>query len=220
MATSISDFDLFSLVESLINEEEVNADSLKQQEKEFIDNAERQKVNAPESTKGKKKKDKNKVNQNEEEDEESQEDLVDKEEDEEKVETPDESPTTLKLSDALDYTKFVDNLNKFRSAHSFDDKEISRELKSYFDKLEDDEKKVFYVTLMGLVQVTLMGVDGKTARTPSEIKFSIEKTGSVSSELQKSRQRKIDVSRELNQKGADKKVDTNTPINNKIIIGK
>ena len=217
MATSISDYDLFSLVESLINEEEVSADSLKQQEKEFIEDSERQKVNAPKKTKGTKKKDKNKINskKSSSKKEEEETDLVDKEteDDNEEVETPDESPTTLKLADALDYKNFVDDMNKFRAAHSFDDPDISKELEDYFQKLEDDEKKVFYIILKGLIQVTLMGVDGKTARTPSELKFSIKKSGNVTSEKKRSMQRKIDVSKELNDKDVkDKKVDTNTPI--------
>jgi len=75
--------------------------------------------------------------------------------------------------------------------------------------LEDDEKKVFYVILQGLIQVTLMKVDGKAALTPSDMMFSIKKTGSVSSEKRRSAQRKIDISKELDD---DKKVDNNTPI--------
>ena len=67
--------------------------------------------------------------------------------------------------------------------------------------------------IKGLIQVTLMGVDGKTARTPSELKFSIKKKGNVSSEKKRSMKRKIELSKDLNDKGVDdKKVDTNTPI--------
>lgn len=209
MATSISNFDLFSIVENLIKEEQVSAKNQKKKEESFIEDAENLKIKAPESSKNKNKK----TNSNTKKEEEEVE-LVDKEkEDREEVETPDESPSTLRLADALDYKKFVDDLNKFRAAHSFDDPEISDELKGFFEKLEDDEKKVFYVILKGLIQVTLMGVDGKTARTPSELKFSINKTGNVSSEKKRSMRRKIDISKELNDEDvSDKKVDTNTPI--------
>ena len=208
MATSISNFDLFSLVENLINEEEV-PDRSKEEADDFIDDVENKKIK---STKRKKKrKDKNKVNSKTQKEEDD--DLVNNEEDQEEVETPDESPTTLKLADSLDYKKFVDNLNKFRAAHSFDDKEISKELEDYFQKLEDDEKKVFYIILKGLIQVTLMDVDGKTARTPSELKYKIHKSGNVSSEKKRSMRRKIELSQDLNDKKVkDKKVDTNTPI--------
>ncbi len=210
MATSISDFDLFSLVESLINEEEV-PDRSKEEADDFIEDVENKKIKSSKS-KGQKRKDKDKVNSKSQKKEE-EDDLVDNEEDQEEVETPDESPTTLKLADALDYKKFVDDLNKFRAAHSFDDEEISKELKDFFQKLEDDEKKVFYIILKGLIQVTLMGVDGKTARTPSELKYSIKKTGAVSSEKKRSMKRKIELSKDLDSKKVkDKKVDTNTPI--------
>ena len=231
MATSISDFDLFSLVESLIKEESVNPNDEVDPDKN-ISNAEDSKDLALDfeeaakdagfhsEKKNKKRKDKDKLNgkksrksDGETKKEEEDADVIDKEEDEEAVETPDESPSTLKLADALDYKKFVDDLNKFRAAHSFEDEEISKELKDYFQRLEDDEKKAFYVMLKGLIQVTLMGVDGKTARTPSDLKFTIKKTGSVSSEKKRSMKRKIDTSKELNAKGIkDKEVDTNTPI--------
>ena len=208
MATSISDFDLFSLVENLISEEQVSKEEVPTEA--FKKATEEMNIKA--SNNKKKKKDKDSVNSKEKsKKEEDDPDVIDndEEEDKEEVETPDESPSTLRLADALDYKKFVNDLNKFRAAHSFDDEEISKELKSFFQKLEDDEKKVFYVILKGLIQVSLMGVDGKTARTPSELKFSIKKTGSVSSEKKKSMKRKIDIQKDLDD---DKKVDTNTPI--------
>lgn len=218
MATSISNYDLFSLIENLINEEEVTDSSnpdLIPDDEAFDKEASKLGIKAPENKKPKSKKDK--VNSKEKSKKEEEDpDLIDKEEEEEdkeEVETPDESPSTLKLGDALDYKKFIDDLNKFRAAHSFDDPEISKELEDYFQKLEDDEKKVFYVMLKGLIQVTLMGVDGKTARTPSELKYKINKTGNVSSEKKRSMKRKIELSKDLNDKGNDdKKVDTNTPI--------
>lgn len=226
MATSISDFDLFSIVENLINEEsnknpnaivdpeqDINkSDDSRELESKYLKAAEAGDFHQKDSGKKKKKKNKKVNSKTQKEDEDS--DLIDnEEEDREEVETPDESPSTLRLADALDYKKFVDDLNKFRAAHSFDDEEISKELKDYFAKLEDDEKKVFYVILKGLIQVTLMGVDGKVARTPSELKFSINKTGSVTSEKKRSMKRKIKTSQEINDKGIkNKKVDTNTPI--------
>ncbi len=201
MATSISDFDLFSMVESLISEEQVSKEEVPTEE--FEEEAVKLKIKASNNKKKKaSRKEKSKK-------EEAEPDVIDKDEDKEEVETPDESPSTLRLADALEYKKFIDDLNKFRAAHSFDDEEISKELKSFFQKLEDDEKKVFYIILKGLIQVSLMGVDGKTARTPSELKFSIKKTGSVTSEKKRSMKRKIDIQKDLDD---DKKVDTSTPI--------
>ena len=206
MATSISNYDLFSIVENLINEEEV-PDNSEQEAKDFEKKVEKIGAKAPKQ----KKQSKNKLKSKKEEEEP---DLIDKDsEDKEEVETPDESPTTLKLADALSYDKFVDDLNKFRSAHSFEDREVSSKLKDYYEKLESDEKKVFYVILQGLIQVTLMKVDGKVALTPSDMMFSIKKTGSVSSEKKRSSRRRKEIAKQLSDQGIeDKKVDTNTPI--------
>ena len=206
MATKISGFDLFSLVEDLINEEKSfdteNIDSSEESknvEKEFLEAAKeigaynkeghekREDHKGKEMSRNKDKKSPKKDNaQVKIEDDSSEE-----EENREEVKTSDDSPTTLKLADALDYKKFVDDLNKFRSAHSFDDVDIAKELKKFYLRLTDEEKKVFYVILKGLVHVTLMGVDGSAAETPSDVKFNIEKTGNTDKEKRDSSARKI-----------------------------
>ena len=139
----------------------------------------------------------NKLNDkvNEEEDDESivdkaRKEVEDEEEKSEKVETPDESPSTIDLSDASKYDKLVDILNQFRAAKSLSDEEVSVEMKKYFDKLTGEEKKVLYTLLKGLVQVTSQDVDGKAAYTPSDLKFTIAKGGSATSEKIKSIKRK------------------------------
>ena len=215
MATKISGFDLFSLVEELINEEKnFDTESINSKEdaqefaSNFIETAKKLNVHNEKAAEEKSKRKGKPMSGSKKE-----ADVDDEEESsEEKVKTPDDSPTTLKLVDALDYSKFVDDLNKFRSAHSFDDEDISKELKRYFEKLEDEEKKVFYVILKGLIHVTLMGVDGKAARTPSEVKFNIKKVGNTDKEKQNSAARRVDAS----SKGED--VDTQLPID-KIQIG-
>jgi len=120
--------------------------------------------------------------------EESEEGSKDQEEKSENVPTPDESPSTINLSDALSFENLIDILNQFRAAHSFTDKKIYTGLKNYFNKLEDAEKKVLHVFIKGLIQVTMLNVDGKTAYSPSDLMFSIAKTGKASSEKKKSQQ--------------------------------
>lgn len=120
--------------------------------------------------------------------EESEEESEDQEEKSENVPTPDESPSTINLSDALSFENLIDILNQFRAAHSFTDKKIYTGLKNYFNKLEDAEKKVLHVFIKGLIQVTMLNVDGKTAYSPSDLMFSIAKTGKASSEKKKSQQ--------------------------------
>ena len=79
---------------------------------------------------------------NEDEDEDSRKE--ESSEDEE-YETGDESPSTINLSDALDYDRVKRDLNQFRASHSLSDPEVDSELKNYFDRLSKDEKKILYV---------------------------------------------------------------------------
>ena len=181
--------DAFSLIESIINEDELVQGSGREQEKRFLDDVESNKLHAKPSKSSKQ----NKINQSKksEKNEDPEDETLDDEESEE-VETPDESPSTINLSDAEDYDKFVDLLNQFRAAHSFSSKDIKQELTDYFHKLTPEEKRVLHVFIKGLIQVTLMDVRGKIAYSPSDMKFEIIKKGSVSSEKKKSQARKID----------------------------
>lgn len=138
----------------------------------------------------------------------SKEDLEKKDDEEEdedveskKIKTNDESPSTINLSDAMNFEKLIDILNQFRAAHSFTDESVSSRLKDYFDSLEREEKEVLHILIKGLVQITVLDVDGKDAYTPSKLMFDIKKTGSASSERKKSIKRKIDNSQ---NSGSDK----------------
>lgn len=115
-----------------------------------------------------------------------------KEEEDKKVKTPDESPSTINLSDAIIFEKLIDILNQFRAAHSFTNEEVSNRLKDYFDSLEREEKEVLHVLIKGLVQITVLDVDGKDAYTPSKLMFKINKIGAASSEKRKSIESKVD----------------------------
>jgi hypothetical protein len=120
------------------------------------------------------------------------EDEVEDSPEDENVPTPDESPSTINLADAMSFENLIDTLNQFRAAQSFTDKKVSAGLKNYFNKLEENEKKVLHVFIKGLIQVTMLNVDGNAAYAPSDLMFNISKTGSASSEKKKSQQRKID----------------------------
>jgi hypothetical protein len=129
----------------------------------------------------------------------------------EEYETGDESPSTLTLSDALDYDRVKRDLNQFRASHSLSDPEVDSELKNYFDRLSEDEKKILYVFVKGLTQVTLLDVSGKTANVPSDMKFQVTKKGSATSEKLKSKARAQELS--VNLDDEEKMQDlTNQPI--------
>ena len=184
--------DAFLLFESILNEdEEVNYEEIRNDADEFESNVKKQKLDTPESN-NKKNKSKNKKDDKLNQDKAKEEsDDEDSDEDEE-VDTPDESPSTINLSDAADYNNLIDILNQFRAAHSFSNKDIEREMKAYFERLSSDEKKVLHVFIKGLIQVSMMDVKGSVAYIPSDMKFSITKKGSVSSEKKKSIKRKQD----------------------------
>lgn len=117
----------------------------------------------------------------------------------EQVETPDESPSTINLADASSFENLIEILNQFRAAHSFTDKKVYSQLKLYFQKLTEDEKKVLHVFIKGLIQVTMLNVSGKSAYSPSDLTFSIKKTGSVSSEKKKSMKKRIEAKKDSAQ---------------------
>lgn len=124
----------------------------------------------------------------------AKDDLDDKNDDssreDEEVDTPDESPSTINLSDAKEFRNLVKVLNQFRASRSLSDKEVKVELEEYFNKLTTYEKDVLHVFIKGLVQVTLLDVDGKSAYSPSDLKFEIDKRGSATSEKLRSIARK------------------------------
>ena len=110
-------------------------------------------------------------------------------EEDQQVKTPDESPSTINLSDAEDFNNLVRVLNQFRASRSLTDSEVNQELKKYFDKLTTQEKYVLHVFIKGLVQITLLDVNGKAAYSPKDLKFNISKKGSAESEVIKSQSR-------------------------------
>lgn len=192
--------DAFAVIESIINEE-ISEEREVSKEEAFQDSEDVENTIAKQNLDAEPKSKKDKINQNENEEDETLDD-----EESEEVETPDESPSTINLSDAEDYEKFVDLLNQFRSARSFSSKDIKEELTDYFQKLSSEEKRVLHVFIKGLTQVTLMDVRGKSAYSPSDLKFSISKKGSVSSEKKKSQARRIDAKEKTSS------IDLNQPI--------
>ena len=150
---------------------------------------------------------KEKISKEEEDPLDKKEDKESEEEESEKVETPDESPSTIDLADAKDFDKLKDNLNQFRASHSLSDSEVSEELQKYFDRLSSEEKRILHVFIKGLTQVTLLDVSGKTAYIPSDLKFKVTKGGAATSEKLKSKARAQKLKKKKDIEDA-----TNTPI--------
>lgn len=196
------DYNLLSLIESVIAETDWHAEN-----KAFIANSIEDGNRSEQLVSNMAK---NELQFEEDEEAEDIEDTEDAEEESEEVGTPDESPSTIDLSDASKFRKLISNLNQFRASHSLSDEEVNDELEKYFDRLTADEKKILHVFIKGLTQVTLLDVSGKTAYVPSDLNFKVTKGGAVSSEKLKSKKRL----QQLTKDTPDTEVSdaTNTPI--------
>ena len=190
----MSDYDIFELFNNFINED-MNATASEEDEQENLGD-ELKKYKAPKKKKEKINQDKNK--KTEDEDLSSEEKVEDDEEQE------DESPSTIHLEDAAKFKKLRSALNQFRASHSLSDPEIMDELKEYFERLSASEKKILFIFVKGLTQVTLSDAKGRAANIPSDFGFSVEKKGASSSEKIKSKKRQI--------KAKKKSVDNMSPI--------
>ena len=140
------------------------------------------------------------------------------EDNEGRVKTPDESPSTIKLSDAMEFEELIKNLNQFRASRSLKDKEVYIELNKYFKKLTQEEKQVLHVFIKGLTQITLLDVEGKAAYAPSDLKFSISKKGSATSEKIRSIKKKQEADKESAKKMSNSPIKIGESIQEKADI--
>lgn len=141
-----------------------------------------------------------------EKDSSEEESVNSEEEDDDKA-----APGELKIEDALEYVKLKSLLNQFRASRSFKDPEVNVELKKYFKRLSNAEKKVLYVLIKGLTQVTLLDISGKTAFTPSDKSINVSISGATSEEKDASKER---VQRLTKDEDDEEKINklANTPI--------
>jgi len=205
--------DLFSLFEDVINEstikedEEVSWDKEREDADALFASLTKDKLHATTKTKKNKELKGSKKNQDEDDDA-IDDDGVDNPDMSDGGEDDEKKISAINLEDASSYEKFVDDLNQFRAAHSFSDKEVSTELKSYFKKLTSDERKVLHIFVKSLIHITQpsLGVKGKTAQTPSDLSFNIKRSGVTSKEKKKSFEKRVSAEKQ------GKTVDTATPI--------
>lgn len=188
--------DILSKIETLLNEK--SYEKQEEETNEFVAGSRRR---------GTRSEDNKEINNEIAEDEEDEDifkkvekEKSDDEKESNRVETPDESPSTINLSDAMDFDELIKILNQFRASRSLKDKEVYVELKEYFNKLVKEEKQTLHVFIKGLVQVTLLDVNGKAAYSPADLKFEIVKKGSATSEKIRSIKKKQDASKEASKK--------------------
>lgn len=179
-------YDLFTEVLNLINEEKKGDwSSAKEEADEFVREMRREGNHAQDNNEEIKEDSSDDENIFDKARRDDEEEKSSKEKSEE-VKTPDESPSTLYLSDAMQYEKFVDALNRLRASKSFSDPEVAEEFRKYYDKLDTNTKKACYTFVVGTTQVTLLDVDGSAAYSPEDVGFEVVKTSTPTSEKRRS----------------------------------
>ncbi len=186
-----------NLIEQLLNEKsEVEVSFNADDADDFIKASVAQGTHTTQTKSKSKKSKKDKLNQTKKETDEEELDDSDLEDDDgskqedDDSDAEDEKDYKVNLVDAVDFEKLIPLLNKFRAAHSFSDGKINDELKTYFKRLSDSEKKALHVFIKALIQITLVDVKGKAAYTPEDLGISIIKKSSTRSEKDSSKKLK------------------------------
>lgn len=93
----------------------------------------------------------------------------------EETETPEQAeidPETLGVS----FDSVVKDINTLRAGRSTKDKEIKEELLGYYDRLDDDERKILHLFLSEISKILQGAIAASDAQDPSEPPFNAEIT--------------------------------------------
>lgn len=81
-------------------------------------------------------------------------------------------PETLGVS----FDSVIKDINTLRSGRSTKDKEIKEELLGYYDRLDEDERKILHLFLSEISKILQGAIDAAEAQDPSEPPFNAEIT--------------------------------------------
>lgn len=204
-----SKYDILSLFENLISDEEKEFNKSSSSEMSKQDKLKKDLAKRDVITKKSKKSKESQLKDKSEDDDIDDSSEEDNEDD--KVYDDEQGPKSINLKDALELSKQKKALNKFKASQSLKDPEVNKELEKYFNKLSNEEKYVLYVLVNGLVQVALSDIRGDDANIPSDFGITVKKSGITSSEKAKSKERKMKLSSKLDD-DKEEKVDDMSPI--------
>ena len=122
------------------------------------------------------------------------------EEEEEKID-----PETLGVS----FDSVVKDINTLRSGRSTKDKEIKEELLGYYDKLDEDERKILHLFLSEISKILQGAIDAVDAQDPSDPPFNAEITFGDETEIQAKEVEKQSTNKTSQRTSAE---DNNPPI--------
>ena len=91
---------------------------------------------------------------------------------EEPKEAEEINPETLGVS----FDSVIKDINTLRSGRSTKDKEIKEELLGYYDKLDEDERKILHLFLSEISKILQGALDASDAQDPSDPPFNAEIT--------------------------------------------
>jgi len=98
-------------------------------------------------------------------------------EESDKEEIPDEQPEKLDPEEfGVSFDSVIKDINNLRSGRSTKDKEIKDELLGYYDKLDEDERKILHLFLRELSNILKGALDASDAIDPSDPPFNAEIT--------------------------------------------
>ena len=111
------------------------------------------------------------VSLTEQEDEEADQPKSDDQgDDETNSKTPDSEEETLGDPEEFgsSFDSVIKNINSLRAGRSTKDKEIKEELLEYYDRLDEDERKILHLFLRELSKILRGAIDGSEALDPSD----------------------------------------------------
>ena len=96
---------------------------------------------------------------------------------EEKEELPEEEPEKIDPETlGVSFDSVVKDINTLRSGRSTKDKEIKEELLGYYDKLDEDERKILHLFLSEISKILQGAIEAADAVDPSDPPYNAEIT--------------------------------------------
>ncbi|MAG27611.1 hypothetical protein CMI47_18920 [Candidatus Pacearchaeota archaeon] len=126
--------------------------------------------------------------------------------------SPDESDDKSDIDVSLD--SVADAIKILRSGRSVDDSQISAQMRSYFDRLDDQERQVLLIFLRSFAGILTGSVTGADAQDPSDPPSSIKMSPGSGEDKEPAQQRArtVPTDDEEDEEEAEGTEDTSPPI--------
>jgi len=93
---------------------------------------------------------------------------------EEEIAAEEETEEETEEADPPTYEKFVNSINDARSGFSVDNDEVENNLKTFYDKLDEDEKLMLYLLFKNTAGILTGTLDAEKAKLPSKPPYSLD----------------------------------------------